>query len=325
MGAISFLTKPVTSEGLDKAFEKINEYIKKDIKTLLVVEDNKAQQKSIVKLVGNGDVKTIVADTGQEAFKVLKHEKIDCMVIDLGLPDISGIELIKKINKELGITDLPIITYTGKELTEKEETELKKVSKSIIIKGADSMERLLNETSLFLHRVEKNLPEQKQKLLKKFHQKDPALSGKKVIIIDDDKKIKILFSVSDTGIGIPDEKKDCVFNSFNQADTCINRIYGGTGLGLTISKKLVELMGGKIWFDSKVGEGSTFYFTVDLEIAEENKKIDVLISSNNRKNNKNQENQLITFLKKDNFFTKNKPMRILLAEDNLVNSFIVLL
>ena len=186
MGAISFMTKPVTPEGLGKAFEKINEYIKKDVKTLLVVEDNKSQQKSIIELIGNGDVKTIAVETGQDAIEILKKNKIDCMVIDLGLPDISGVELIDRINKELGITDLPIIVYTGKELTQKEETLLKKVSETIIIKGADSMERLLNETSLFLHRVEENLPENKQKLLKQLHQTDPALSGKKVIIIDDD-------------------------------------------------------------------------------------------------------------------------------------------
>jgi len=186
MGAIAFLSKPVTSEGLAKAFEKINEYIKKDVKTLLVVEDNKTQQKSIIELIGNGDVKTIAVETGEDALEVLKKEKIDCMVIDLGLPDISGVELIERINKDLNINDLPIIVYTGKELSEKEETELKKVSETIIIKGADSMERLLNETSLFLHRVEENFPEDKKKMLKKFYLKDPALAGKKVIIIDDD-------------------------------------------------------------------------------------------------------------------------------------------
>jgi HAMP domain-containing protein/DNA-binding response OmpR family regulator len=186
MGAIAFLSKPVTAEGLENAFEKMNEYIQKDVKTLLVVEDDQTQQKSIIELIGNGDVKTIAVETGLAALEVLKKNKIDCMVIDLGLPDISGVELIEKINKDLGLNHLPIIVYTGKELSEKEETALKKVSETIIIKGADSMERLLNETSLFLHRVEENLPEQKQKLLKQLYQKDPALADKKVLIIDDD-------------------------------------------------------------------------------------------------------------------------------------------
>ncbi|ETR64755.1 MAG: hypothetical protein OMM_15400, partial [Candidatus Magnetoglobus multicellularis str. Araruama] len=128
MGAIAFLSKPVTAEGLENAFEKMNEYIQKGVKTLLVVEDDQTQQKSIKELIGNGDVKTIAVETGLAALEVLKKNKIDCMVIDLGLPDISGVELIEKINKDLGLNHLPIIVYTGKELSEKEETALKKVS-----------------------------------------------------------------------------------------------------------------------------------------------------------------------------------------------------
>jgi len=134
--------------------------------------------------------------------------------------------------------------------------------------------------------------------------------------------LEILFSVSDTGIGIPEDKKKYIFESFTQADPSINSNYGGTGLGLTISKKLIEMMGGKIWFDSKVDKGSTFYFTVIMKIAE--KKADELKpEKKSKKSNQNKENQLSIVLKQDNFFSKNKPMRILLAEDNDINRMIV--
>jgi len=124
--------------------------------------------------------------TGQEALSMLKGERFDCMVLDLKLPDMTGFDLIEKLQTDVGRSDLPIIVYTGKELTRKEELHLRRVAASIIIKEADSPERLLAETALFLHRVEANLPEPTRRLLEQVQRRDPVLAGRKVLIVDDD-------------------------------------------------------------------------------------------------------------------------------------------
>src|SRR5204863_9590631 len=137
-------------------------------------------------LIGNGDVKTTAVATGQEALNILKDERFDCMVLDLKLPDMSGFDLIEKLQTDLGRYDLPIIIYTGKELTRKEEMHLKKVADAIIVKEASSPERLLAETALCLHRVEANLPQPKRRMLAKFHRSGRVLAGRKVLSVDDD-------------------------------------------------------------------------------------------------------------------------------------------
>ncbi|MBA2341380.1 MAG: HAMP domain-containing protein [Pyrinomonadaceae bacterium] len=186
MGAITQLQKPVTREELAIAFDQIAAFVQRGMRRLLVVEDDDVQRMSIVELIGNGDVKTTPVATGEEALAALQSEQFDCMVLDLKLPDMTGYELIEKIQNELGQRDLPIIVYTGKELTEKEETQLRKVTDAIIVKEATSPERLLAETALFLHRVEANLPEPKRRVLEQMHRRDPVLAGKKVLVVDDD-------------------------------------------------------------------------------------------------------------------------------------------
>ncbi|HKY30370.1 MAG TPA: response regulator [Pyrinomonadaceae bacterium] len=185
-GAFTHLQKPVSHEELGRAFDGIREFAERRIRKLLVVEDDDVQRMSVVELIGNSDVKTTAVATGQEALDLLKDERFDCMVLDLRLPDMSGFELIEKLQTDLGRYDLPIIIYTGKELTRKEEIHLKKVADAIIVKEASSPERLLAETALFLHRVEANLPEPKRRMLEKFHRSDPVLAGRKILIVDDD-------------------------------------------------------------------------------------------------------------------------------------------
>ena len=185
-GAITHLQKPVSRDDLASAFDSIATFAEKRVRRLLVVEDDAAQRMSIVELIGNGDVITTAVETGEEALNALKEEPYDCMVLDLKLPDMTGFDLIEKIQKELGRADLPIIIYTGKELTNKEETQLRKVADAIIVKEASSPERLLAETALFLHRVEANLPEPKRRILEQLHRRDPVLAGRKVLIVDDD-------------------------------------------------------------------------------------------------------------------------------------------
>jgi HAMP domain-containing protein/CheY-like chemotaxis protein/signal transduction histidine kinase len=185
-GAINHVQKPVSHEELHKAFDGIKDFAERRIRKLLVVEDDDVQRMSVVELIGNGDVHTTAVATGEEALSLLKGERFDCMVLDLRLPDMSGFDLIEKLQTDLGRYDLPIIVYTGKELTRKEELHLKKVADAIIVKEANSPERLLAETALFLHRVEANLPEPKRRMLEKFHRTDPVLAGRKVLVVDDD-------------------------------------------------------------------------------------------------------------------------------------------
>ena len=194
LGAVTCLQKPVKKEQLEQTFEETRRLIDRRVKTLLLVEDNAAQRKAIVELIGNGDVKTTAVATGKEALAALDSEHFDCMVVDLGLKGMSGFSLIERTKEQPALKDLPIIVYTGKELTRKEEMRLRKLAEAVVIKGASSPERLLAETSLFLHRVEANLPETKRKKIRKLHETDAALTGRKVLIVDDD--VRNIFAVT---------------------------------------------------------------------------------------------------------------------------------
>jgi CheY-like chemotaxis protein/HAMP domain-containing protein len=185
-GASTLLNKPVSNGDLVRTFDHINEFLARDARELLVVEDDEVQRMSLVELIGNGDVRTTAVGTGVEALNRLKEQRFDCMVLDLKLPDMTGFELIEQLQNDPASSDLPIIVYTGKELTRKEETLLRRVATSVIIKEADSPERLLAETALFLHRIEANLPEPKRKMLEQLNRRDPVLAGRKVLIVDDD-------------------------------------------------------------------------------------------------------------------------------------------
>ena len=176
----------MTKEAINEAMNAIKAFIERPAKNLLVVEDDETQRNSIVELIGNGDVETTAVASGAEALELLKTHHFDCMVIDLGLPDMTGSELIKKVQDELGLQNLPIVVYTGKDLTAKEEMELRQMTEAVIVKEAKSPDRLLDETALFLHRVEHNLPESKRRMLQQAHNRDPILSDRKILIVDDD-------------------------------------------------------------------------------------------------------------------------------------------
>lgn len=186
MGAIGYLTKPVSNNKLDEAFKKIETIISKPIKKVLVVEDDQIMRTSIVKLLGDTNIKIVAVDTGQKAYELLKTEKFDCQILDLGLEDMSGFELLGKIRSDKNIVDLPIIIYTGKDLSKEDEKKLNLYADSIILKGARSFERLLSETTLFLHQIESEMPENKRKILQQLHNREEVLKDKKVLIVDDD-------------------------------------------------------------------------------------------------------------------------------------------
>ena len=186
LGAFAQIQKPVTKDSLDDAFSKIRGFVERSNKSLLVIEDNEQQRQAIVELIGDNDVDITAVGSGSEALELLGQRHFDCMVLDLGLPDMSGFDFINKMKTELGVNDVPIVVYTGRELSRKEENELKRLADAIIVKDVRSPDRLLDETALFLHRVEENLPEQKRKMLEQLHESDPVLAGKKALIVDDD-------------------------------------------------------------------------------------------------------------------------------------------
>lgn len=186
MGAIGYLTKPVSLEMIDSTFGKIERILEKKVKKLLVVEDNENMRKSIIELLGNGDITSTGISSGKEALEHLKTGDFDCMVLDIGLSDMLGFDLLDKIRNDDTISYIPIIIYTGKELTLEEEALLTKYADSIIVKGAKSPERLLDETALFLHRIEANLPEEKQRMIRMAHDKDAIFKDKKILLVDDD-------------------------------------------------------------------------------------------------------------------------------------------
>jgi CheY-like chemotaxis protein len=193
-GAFSFVTKPTTREGLNTAFSRIKEYSAPRLKRLLVVEDNPAEQLSIRELLGYHDIQVSVAATGAEALVAITEEPFDCMVLDLRLPDMSGFEVLERLRDTPSLNDLPVVVFTGKDLSSEEDSRLHSLARSVVVKGVESPERLLDETALFLHRVVADLPAEKQKMLDRLHRSDDALVGKKVLVVDDD--VRNIFALS---------------------------------------------------------------------------------------------------------------------------------
>ncbi|MBI5687560.1 MAG: response regulator, partial [Verrucomicrobia bacterium] len=185
-GAFSYLVKPVTTQALEECFEKIKAFAKPHMKRLLVVEDNKVERDSVVELLGYTDLEITAVGTGDEALKALMDRPFDCCVLDLRLPDMTGFELLEKVQSDPALRDVPIVVFTGKELSNEEESHLKTMAKSIVLKDVQSPERLFDETALFLHRVVTDLPEAKQKMLEKLHNSNEALRHRKVLVVDDD-------------------------------------------------------------------------------------------------------------------------------------------
>jgi hypothetical protein len=185
-GAIAFLQKPVEADALEEALSHIRTVVERRVKRLLIVEDDEVQRKALVELIGGGDVQVTAVDSGEAALAALGEQAFDCMVLDLRLPGMTGVELIKAAKSGLASRRMPVIVYTGKDLSREEETELRQVSESIIVKDVRSPERLLDETALFLHRVESNLPQPSREILRRLTETDPALVGKTVLLVDDD-------------------------------------------------------------------------------------------------------------------------------------------
>lgn len=193
-GAFAFVTKPTTNEGLIVAIERIRQYSTPRRKRLLVVEDDPAQQVSIQALLVEDDIDVTVVSTGHDALAASAEHAFDCVVLDLRLPDMTGFELLERFHQTEHGAELPVIVFTGRDLSPEEDARLHMLARSVIVKDVESPERLLDETALFLHRVVSELSEEKRKMLDRLHQSDEALVGRKVLIVDDD--VRNIFALS---------------------------------------------------------------------------------------------------------------------------------
>ncbi|KQY55183.1 hypothetical protein ASD14_00375 [Lysobacter sp. Root494] len=193
-GAFAYLAKPATTESIAEALQRIKDYTLPRVKRLLVIEDDVGERMSIEELIRHDDVAIDTAGSGAEALEALRSGQYDCAVLDLRLPDMSGFELLERIKESPLLQNMPIVVFTGKELTVDESQRLKKVARSIVIKGVESPERLLDETALFLHRVISELPPTKQQMVQRLHESDDAIRSKRVLVVDDD--VRNIFALS---------------------------------------------------------------------------------------------------------------------------------
>ncbi len=185
-GAFSFVNKPTSTQELEAALTRIKDFVKPRRKRLLIVEDNPAEQLGIAELLGHDDIDLVTVGTGAAALAALREEAPDCVVLDLRLPDMSGFDLLEAIRDNPVLADLPVVVFTGRELSPEEDAQLHTMARSVVVKGVESPERLLDETALFLHRVVGDLPGDKQRMIERLHSSDEDLVGKIVLLVDDD-------------------------------------------------------------------------------------------------------------------------------------------
>jgi signal transduction histidine kinase/DNA-binding response OmpR family regulator len=199
MGAVGYALKPVVREDLVQAFRKLEQAVTRKLRRVLVVEDDPRQLQSLRELLGSQEVETVGAESAEQCLSLLRETTFDCMVLDLSLPDASGFSLLETLSTQDRYAFPPVIVYTGRVLSEAEEQQLRRYSKSIIIKGARSPERLLDEVTLFLHQVETELPADKQRLLRQARDRDATLEGRRLLIVEDDvRNVFALTSIFET-------------------------------------------------------------------------------------------------------------------------------
>ena len=186
LGAIGYALKPVKHEDLTEVLKKLETKLAQRMRRVLIVEDDPVQRDAVQRLLGSHEVETVAAATAAECLLLLKNQTFDCMVLDLSLPDASGYSLLETLSQEGAYSFPPVIVYTGRDLSGEEEQRLRRYSKSIIIKGAKSPERLLDEVSLFLHQVISDLPDEQQRMIRQARNRDAALEGRRILVVEDD-------------------------------------------------------------------------------------------------------------------------------------------
>jgi CheY-like chemotaxis protein len=184
--AFAYYVKEPTTDGLKMVLDRLKTFTAPRTKRLLIIEDDEIERQSIIELLAHTDIEIVTAATGAEALHALTHSAFDCMVLDLRLPDMTGFALLERLHTEPMLAGLPVVVFTGKDLTAAEQTQLRSMARSVVLKDAASPERLLDETALFLHRVVTDLPREKQAMLERIHGSNEVLRGRKVLLVDDD-------------------------------------------------------------------------------------------------------------------------------------------
>jgi signal transduction histidine kinase/CheY-like chemotaxis protein len=237
LGAIGYTLKPAAREQLAAAIEALKDRSGTRTRKVLIVEDDVTLRQSIAVLLSADDVAITLAGSVNEALEKLAAEEFDCMVMDLALPDASGFELLEKIRASGTYASPPVIVYTGRALTPADEQRLRRYSRSIIIKGARSPERLLDEVTLFLHRVESTLPPDQQKLLRQARQRDAAFEGRTILLAEDD--VRNIFAL--TSVLEPLGAKLEIARNGREA---VERLHNGKAIDLVLMDIMMPEMDG---------------------------------------------------------------------------------
>ena len=237
MGAVGYAIKPTTREQLHQVFQRLEGKLSQKVKRVLVVEDDARQRESIAALIGDDDIEIIAVETGKEALDLLHGAVFDCMVIDLKLPDMTGNELLRRMSAEDIRSFPPVVVYTGRDLSRAEETELQRYSRSIIIKGARSPERLLDEVTLFLHKVESGLSLERQRMLKVARHRDKVFEGRTILLGDDD--VRNIFALTAAL-----EQKGAVVEIARNGIEALERLRETQGVDLVLMDMMMPEMDG---------------------------------------------------------------------------------
>ncbi|WP_235829730.1 response regulator [Frigidibacter oleivorans] len=229
-GALSYLLKPVKREELMQALERLEDRLAQRMRRVLIVEDDPAQLDGLKALLGSKVVETVGAATAGEGLAVLRRGGVDCLVLDMTLPDASGFDLLSALDEDETISFPPVIVYTARALDEAEELRLRRYSKSIIIKGAKSPERLIDEVTLFLHQMVSDLPEQQQRLLAASLNRDAMLEGRRILAVEDD--IRNIYAL--TGVFEPHGATVQIARNGREALEVLGRVADGASPGIDL-------------------------------------------------------------------------------------------
>jgi signal transduction histidine kinase/CheY-like chemotaxis protein/CHASE3 domain sensor protein len=242
LGAIGYLLKPVNREELTDVLRKLEMKLAQRMHRVLIVEDDAVQREAVRSLLGSGEVETVTAATAAECLTLLKDQTFDCMVLDLSLPDASGYSLLETLSKESAYSFPPVIVYTARDLSGEEEQRLRRYSKSIIIKGAKSPERLLDEVSLFLHQVISDLPDEQQRMIQRARNRDALLEGRRILVVEDD--VRNVYSL--TSILEPRGARVQIARNGREAIQAIEASFskGGNAIDLVLMDVMMPIMDG---------------------------------------------------------------------------------